>query len=293
MTQRTPRWFGSRAARACLASACVLAAAPSRAEDTAARTDSPGARRAAEAHAYCRHAKGAAAAENALLTAPRVVGSFGLLRGSPLNPDGVASLDRDLVLNSRAGIEVSPTRMLIGALRLEQAEVDCGPYRAELELAALGRAIDDERPALLARAEVLRAGLTAAEAILARRQNKLDASQTTLQAHTATRLRVEAHRQLLSDVEARLARAPRARLEPLEPERVFDDVRRTERRSEELQARQRRLASVDLTLRGGCNEVFAIGQPCPSSRRSAWDSTPAGSGRDEQTPTALRRARSG
>jgi len=280
MSQRR-RNVGPRALRAGLASAWLLAAAPGRAQSPApeAGAASPvtagsvtagsvtasasSAQRAAEAEAYCRHVAGAAAAESALLTGPRVVASFGLLRGSPLDPDGVASPDRDLVLNLRAGVEVSPTRMLGGALRREQAEIDCGQYRAELELAALGRDVDDERPALLARAAVLRGGLAAAEEILARSQAKLDASQTTLQAHTATRLRVEAHRQLLSDTEERLARSPRPSLGPVEPGRVFDDVRRMDRRREELQGQQRRLASVDVTLRGGYNEVFTVAQRLP------------------------------
>lgn len=219
--------------------------------------------RQAEAGAYCRHVLHRASSESALLYSPRVFSSFGLMRGSPIDPEGVANADPDLVLNFRAGVEVSPTRMYAGSLLEQQARAECGRQRAELALSALPHDPHDPRPALAAKAQVLREALPAAEEILASSQSKLDASLTTLQAYSATRLRVEAHKRLLADLDAQLAGLPSRQSAVAAPSEVFDALRFWESQRQAVDGSLRRLESVGVAVRGGYNELFAVPQRLP------------------------------
>jgi hypothetical protein len=256
----------------CLASALARPAAGQQAVDVnapARGAGSPGsglgldALGQAEASAYCRHVQNSADSTSALLSSPRVFSSFGLLHGTPLDPEGLATGDGDLVLNFRAGVEVSPTRMYTGTLLRQQAAAECERHRAELALEALSLEPEDERRALAAKAEVLRGAMSVAEGILADSQAKLASSRTTLQAHAATRLRVEAHKRLLSDIDAQLARLPNPASRQTEPKQVFDALRHWESRREAADASLRRLESVEVGLRGGYNELFSVPQSLP------------------------------
>lgn len=217
----------------------------------------------AEADAYCRHVVHRASSVSARLYSPTLFSTFGVLRGSPVDPEGLANPAPDLVLNFRAGIEVSPTRMYAGALLEEQARADCGRQRAELALQELPREHYDEGPALAAQAEVLRGAALAAREILAASQDKLSASRTTLQAYTATRLRVEAQQRLLAEVDARLARLPQRANAPAAPKQVFEAVRFWEGRRQAVEGSLRRLESVEVALRGGYNELLSVPQDLP------------------------------
>lgn len=217
----------------------------------------------AEASAYCRLIKSRADSVSALLYSPRVFSSFGLMRGTPVDPDGLANGNPDLVLNFRAGIEVSPTRMYAGSLLEQQAQAECGLHRAELALQDLPREGHDDRQALSAKAEVLRGASSAAEEILAASQQKLGASLTTLQAYSATRLRVEAHRRLLADIDTQLARLPNGAGPRPAPRDVFDALRFWESKRQAVDGRLRRLEGIDVALRGGYNELLAVPQQLP------------------------------
>jgi hypothetical protein len=217
----------------------------------------------AEANAYCRQVLSDADSQSSLLYSPRVISSLNLLNGSSFDPESGASADRDLVLNFRAGIEVSPTRMHAATLLRDQARADCEQRRAALALQALPVALSDDGPALAAQAEVLRGALGMAQEILAASHAKLDASLTTVQAYTATRLRVDAHKKLLAEVDAQIARLPPLPSEQPSPKKVFDALRSSENQRQAVDRSRRRSESVDVTLRGGYSELFAVPQTLP------------------------------
>jgi hypothetical protein len=216
-----------------------------------------------EADAYCQYVLGAAESASALLYSPRVFSSFGLMRGYAFDPDGLTSGETDLVLNFRAGVEVSPTRMYTGALIRERARADCEERRAQLTLAAITSYSYDARPALAAKAEVLRAALGAAEEMLAASQAKLKSSLITLQSHVATRMRVESQRRQLADLDAELATLPGPPTAAVDIKATFDALRTWGGRRQAVEARARSLESVDVVLRGGYNEFLSVPQALP------------------------------
>lgn len=206
----------------------------------------------------------AAASESALLHSPRLFSSFGIIRGSDIDPEGLDSARGDLVLNFRAGLEVSPTRMYAGSQIEERARADCGRIRAELALqAASGEVRYDGQEGLAARASVLRQALPTADSILADAARKLDAAQLTLQSYMATRQRVESLKKLLSDTEREQVRLPESPAVP-HHQQLVDALRFWERRREAAAARVRRSEAFDVRLRGGYDELIAVPQRVPA-----------------------------
>jgi hypothetical protein len=217
----------------------------------------------AEASAYCRYVIDAAESASALLYSPRVFSSFGVVRGYPTDPEGPTGGGIGMLLNFRAGVEVSPTRMYSGALLTERARVDCERHRAEAALEVLPVDVYDARPALRAKADVLRAALPEAAQLLAASQDKLNSSLTTLQSHMALRLRVESHKRVLAELEAELASLQKPASPAVEPRKVFDAIRQWESRQHSVDARTRRLEAVNVILRGGYDEFLSVPQKLP------------------------------
>jgi hypothetical protein len=221
-----------------------------------------------EARAYCDYVQGAAASESARVRSPWLFSSFGTLSGSLASPDVGASLasGRELLFRLQAGIGVSPTRMYQAGLLQDRAAAECERHRAEREISLLLAPGGLNRSALQAQVEVLEQALPRAAELLAESERLLQASRTTLQEHSATALRVDALRGELSALRMQLEATPPA---PTAPERAgsagdaFERLRRFEAQKQEVESSLRKAAALDLTLRGGYDEIFGVGQSLP------------------------------
>jgi hypothetical protein len=222
-----------------------------------------------EARAYCDYVQGAAASESARVRSPWLFSSFGTLSGSLASPDVGASLasGRELLLRLQAGIGVSPTRVYQAGLLQDRAAAECERHRAEREIALLLAPGGLKRSALQAQIGVLEQALPRAAELLDESERLLQASRTTLQEHSATALRVDALRGELSALRLQLVALPP---EPASPAAgagsagdAFERLRRFEAEKQEVESSLRQAAALDLTLRGGYDEIFGVGQSLP------------------------------
>jgi hypothetical protein len=221
--------------------------------------------RAREADDFCREITSAAASRAAPLQWPQVFARLGLMRGSPVDFDGVAAARRDLLWNLQAGIDVSPVRMLAGGLIEDRARAECRRYAAELAVRELEGGLElDVSSALDAQAAALRARLPEAEARLAESAARLEAGHVSAPTHAAARRRVARLRGATAAAELEAERAPRSEPVPFSAAtHTFDALRRSEARAQELDGRLRRMESFGLNVRAGYDEVFGVAQAVP------------------------------
>jgi hypothetical protein len=245
----------------------AASAAPPNGREPEPRSQARAAWREAEAADYCREVTSAAGSESALLWSPRLFSRFGLGRnGTSGDDDDLDSVGRRPVWNLQAGVDVSPVRMHTGALVEARARAECRRHGAELALEDLSAAfILDQRPPLVAQVAALRAELPGAEKLLVESSAALAGSRISLQQHTATRRRVETLRQSVMEAEFALAAVPALDSSPSSrsAREVFDELRRWEAERQELDGRLRRVEGVDVSLRGGYDEVFGVEQTLP------------------------------
>lgn len=228
---------------------------------------------------YCEHVSNAAASESALLWSPRLFSRFGTIRGTA-DAGTADALERELRLNLQAGVDVRPMLMHAGALVEARARAECRRYAAELSFQHLLSDLAlDPRPALTAKVTALRAALPRAEELQEQSEQALSASQITLQEHTLTRARVDALRQATIEAEFELASvSPRtnagvpARL----ASRVFEDLRLSEARRQEVEGQLRRVEGFGVSIRGGYDEVFGVPQSLPIFGAVTVDFVPGG-----------------
>jgi hypothetical protein len=223
--------------------------------------------RAAETADHCRHVTSVAASESALLWSPRMFSRFGLMRGSAVSDDGFDPVSRQPQWNLQAGVDLSPTRMYAGALVEARARAECRRYGAELVIEDLQAAlVADEGAPWAARAAVLRVALPRAEERVAQSSAELEASRVSLQQHGVTLSRRDALQEALMEAEFQRASLARAR-DPSPRSASFEEsaeeLRRWEARTEELDARLRRVGGVGVSLRGGYDRVFGAEQSLP------------------------------
>lgn len=232
------------------------------------RQTTPGASAPArdEADAYCEHVRGVAGSEGALVRSPWLFSTFGTLRGgSLLDAEGVASgATSELTLRLQAGLGFSPTRWYRADLIEARAGAECERYRAERELRQLLSPLDGAlRSALDAKTKVLSAALPEAERLLAESSQKLDAARTTLAEHGALSLRVDDIRRSLAEARLALAALPPAAGGGSPAAAVFERLRRWEARRQELEGSLRKSGALELSLRGGYDELVNVEQRLP------------------------------
>jgi hypothetical protein len=217
-----------------------------------------------EAGAYCEYVESSAASESAVLRSPWLFSSFGTVQGS-LGADEVASLpgQRALWLRLQAGVGVSPTRVYQAGLLKDRAAAECERYRARHEIVALLTPGALNRSALEARSKVLAAAMPRAEELLVESARLLEASRTTLQEHSARLLRVDGLRRALSDLRMQLAALPAEAGYAGAGTGSFERLRRSEAQKQAVEASLRRAAAVDVTLRGGYDEILGVPQALP------------------------------
>jgi hypothetical protein len=170
--------------------------------------------------------------------------------------------------------------MRTGALVEERARAECRRYAAELSFQQLEADLDlDQEPALSAKLATLRAALPRAEELQRQSEQALAASQITLQEHALTRARVDALRQATMEAEFELASvSPRARaaVPARLASRVFEDLRLSEARRQEIEGQLRRAEGFGVSIRGGYDEVFGVPQSLPIFGAVTLDFAPGG-----------------
>lgn len=156
---------------------------------------------AAEGDAYCDYVEGVAAAESALLLSPELFGTFGYID----QPVGSAPEATSNDLRVTAGVQVRLGSMYQGLLTRRRAKADCRRSRAldQVDAGTLRRALD-------AQAKVLDAALPRAKKILAQADADLRARRASAAEVTATRVRVDALRELATRTRAELEALPAA-----------------------------------------------------------------------------------
>lgn len=180
----------ARASIIALAVAAVCAAASPAQAQTQART----------LDGYCDYVKGVAGSESALLMAPELFTSFGLVDQSSATSTPGSGRD-DLRLTMGVGYSVS--NLYRSRLVRRRADAACKRHRAL-------SAVNDKTTgrALEARAQVLAEALTEAESMLERSVRDLERRRTTRQELIATRLQVEKLREQAAATKRQLDTLP-------------------------------------------------------------------------------------
>ncbi len=226
--------YGSNGAFAAALLACIGAGG-------AAASAQPAGDAVSEDDGYCDWVEGGAAAQSAVLMSPSVFGTFGYLDQTGLTavPD---STGNDLRVT--AGLSYSLSGLYRGSLTKVRAEADC---RRHLALGELEQ--DTSYRALQARARVLEKALPDAQGLLDTATRDFEQRQSTLQELTATRLRVDGLRALVTETQRQLgaAQPAAARSRGVSAETYYSadaDV-------EDADARLRFADAWDVTLRVG------------------------------------------
>jgi hypothetical protein len=194
---------------------------------------------------YCDYVEGVASATSAVLFAPELFGTFGLVEQSAgsVNPD-VNSGGLRLI----AGVRVSLDGIYKGLAVRDRARADCRRHKALEQVRG-----ETAYHALDARAKVLDGALAETDKILEQTASDLDARRTTAQEATATRLRIEELRQLATQTHRDMSLLPApagAIVGALEHfQRADDDVER-------IEGKLRRAEAFDLSVRIGFDEFL-------------------------------------
>ena len=212
---------------------------------------------------YCQYVEGVAGAESALLVAPDLFTSIGVIN--------VGQGEGDVPLGEpkgrfMLGIEYDFIDLWKGLELRERAETECRRYRAQSALEAAGRAGADvgAAPAFAARAEVLAASLPVAEKLLASLRDDMREARATLDEVDVVRLRLDELRQ-----EARGAALAQERVQALPHGEVGTLVeviaafREADAKVEEIEGGMRALDAWSLELRGGYDEIIGVDQDLP------------------------------
>jgi hypothetical protein len=158
----------------------------------------------------------------------------------------------------------SPTRWHRADLIQERAAAECERYRAERDLRHLSSPLDSAtRSGLDAKTAVLKEALPEAERQLLESTERLDAGRTTLAEHGALSLRVDDLRRSLAEARLALAALPPETGGGSPAAAVFERVRRWEARRQELEGSLRKVGALELTLRGGYDELVNVEQRLP------------------------------
>ena len=196
--------------------------------------------RAALADGYCDHVQEVAAAESALRFAPTVFGTVGYSRdGSVGGVDGAASSRPRMTV----GVSYALTGPLEGAAIRERARADCQRHTAlaQIEDATIARG-------LALRASVLEAAVPDAIRMREVVEDALAQRLATQAELVAIRLRVDELRGMAAEIRQRLAslHAPQR-----EVGGALARYRVADAQLERHEARLRRLAALDVTVRAG------------------------------------------
>ncbi|WP_375773398.1 hypothetical protein NR798_21785 [Archangium gephyra] len=214
---------------------------------------------------YCAFVRGVGDAESAVLLAPEVFASVGVVNsgdagwseGGPLGgptPRIIAGLDYDFMGLYR-GLSIR-----------RRAQAECERYRALSALRAAAKRGTDvgAEAALAARAQVLETALPEAGQLLASLREDVKAGRATLEELNALQLRLDGLQALAYQTakeRERLAALPRPTERPLST--WLQDFRAADARVEAESATQRSASAWRVRLRGGYDELINVPQDVP------------------------------
>jgi hypothetical protein len=233
-----------------------LGAGAARAQEPAGEAREPG---------HCAFVRGVGDAEAAVLLAPDVFASVGVVNAGEAGESGGVPLGGPTP-RLTAGLSYDLVGLYRGLAIRRRAEAECERYRALSALqAAVKRGADVGAEAALAeRARVLEGALPEAEQLLASLREDVKEGRATLEELNALQLRLDGLRALAHETErerARLAALPRPTERPLSV--LLQELRAADERVEEESASLRRASAWNLRLRGGYDELVNVRRDMP------------------------------
>ena len=233
--------------------AATISSGGARAADTDA-TDT-------DAGAYCEWVSGAADAESAVLVAPSLFGTFGVINGpDALLSNGGAGSQAPLA-RIVAGASYSVSDLYRGLTMRAGAEAECARYKTVSDLHAFLENNKDaqSRRGLKSKLDVLVAALPQGEAVVRALRESLQAGHATVEEVDAAALRLDGLRELAAETRRELDALARMPPVPLVPVTSLLAARdRTEERAESYEARLRESRGWDLSVRGGYDRLFGV-----------------------------------
>ncbi|ADO71795.1 hypothetical protein [Stigmatella aurantiaca] len=213
--------------------------------------------------AWCDYTRSVAAAEAAVLLAPEVFGSVGVVNAG--DAEGDAPLGSQ-TLRLTAGLGYNVVNAYRGVTLRRRAEAECRRYKA---LTALQSAFQagpgmGTGPALAARLSVLEAAIPEGTRLLEALRTDLQEGRATVEEFNGLQLRLEQLRALAYETaraQERLALLPRPSSQPLPA--LLQELHAADDELERLAGTLRRTAAWDIRLRGGYDELIDVRQDLP------------------------------
>lgn len=223
----------------------------------------PSVRRSAGDAGYCKWVKGVAGAESALLLAPEIFGSAGMVNVGEAEGDVPLGEPRGRLM---LGLEYDFVELWKGFEVQARAEAQCRRYEARTVLEGAVRAGTEvgAAPAFAARARALSAALPRAEALVAELHEDVQLARATIDELDVIRLRLDELRKEARDAAVAMERVqalPHGSGGPLvESIQAF---READARLEAKEGTLRNLNAWSLSVRGGYDEILDIEQDEP------------------------------
>jgi hypothetical protein len=207
----------------------------------------------AEDDGYCDYVEGAANAQAAILFSPELIGSVGYVEQPPaaVNPDANQKGVRLI-----AGVRYSFSNVYTGFATRDRAKADCHRHKAFDQVRG-----ETQSRAITARLKVLDDALQEAEKILKTDEADFAARRTTAQEATTTRVRVEELRSLAAEDQAALSALPTPSEQPLGG--ALKSYRNADAEMEDSEAKLRRAAGIDVSVRFGIDQYAERDNPQP------------------------------
>ena len=214
---------------------------------------------------YCAFVRGVGEAESAVLLAPDVFASVGVVNAGEAGGSGGVSLGSPTP-RLTAGLSYDVVGLYRALALRRRAEAECERYRAISALrAAVKRGPDvGIEAALAARERVLEGTLPEAEQLLASLREDVKEGRATIEELNALRLRLDGLRALAHETakeRERLAALPRPAERPLST--LLQELRAADDRVEQESAALRRASAWNVQLRGGYDELFHVRRDVP------------------------------
>jgi hypothetical protein len=211
-----------------------------------------------DATAYCEWVGGVADSASALLLAPSVFGSLGVVNGYDAQVGAASTPPTTRLI---AGMTYSFTGLYRGIAMRSQSDAECRRYKAVSQLHAFLETNKDaeSRRALKAKLDALVEALPRGEAIVRALRDALQAGHATVEEVDAAQLRLDGLRQLAAETRTSfdaLGRLPPAPREPIAT--VLAERDAAEAETERYDARIRESYGWDLSIRGGYDRLFGV-----------------------------------
>jgi len=216
-----------------------------------------------DARGYCELVSGVAASESALLVAPSIFGSVGVVSGA--DATGTAS-SLPPYARVQAGASYSLGALSHGMALRSAAAAECRRYRAESRVRAFieGNLHGRSATALSAKARTLEAALPRAEDMVKELVLDVAAARATIDDLQAVEMRADAMRTALHDARAELDAAAGTVLPPTGPlERILRERDQAESAAQHREAAVRRAKAWDVSVRGGYDQIFGVSSHTP------------------------------